>query len=89
MSFDISYSDKFARKTVIQLQYSASGTKDVTVILFGWAGCKDRYLAKYSAIYEQAGYGNRHDTVYRRLVFLPLLLPRCVITRDCERVHVV
>ncbi|KAF8363032.1 hypothetical protein PRIPAC_89955 [Pristionchus pacificus] len=38
------------------VKYSASGTKDVTVILFGWAGCKDRYLAKYSAIYEQAGY---------------------------------
>lgn len=23
------------------------------VILIGWAGCKDQYLAKYSKIYEQ------------------------------------
>ncbi|KAK0396149.1 hypothetical protein QR680_001592 [Steinernema hermaphroditum] len=22
------------------------------VVLFGWAGCQDRYLAKYSQIYE-------------------------------------
>ncbi|GMR35227.1 hypothetical protein PMAYCL1PPCAC_05422 [Pristionchus mayeri] len=38
------------------VKYSEPGTKGVTVFLFGWAGCKDRYLAKYSAIYEQAGY---------------------------------
>lgn len=25
------------------------------VLLFGWAGCSDRYLAKYSQIYEKAG----------------------------------
>lgn len=25
------------------------------VILFGWAGCIDRYLAKYSEIYQQKG----------------------------------
>ena len=23
------------------------------VMLFGWAGCRDRYLTKYSAIYEE------------------------------------
>lgn len=23
------------------------------VILLGWAGCQDKYLAKYSAIYEE------------------------------------
>lgn len=23
------------------------------VILLGWAGCQDKYLAKYSAIYSQ------------------------------------
>ncbi|XP_066261609.1 transmembrane protein 53 [Euwallacea similis] len=25
------------------------------VVLFGWAGCKDKYLAKYSQIYEERG----------------------------------
>lgn len=25
------------------------------VILFGWAGCQDKYLAKYSAVYEDRG----------------------------------
>lgn len=25
------------------------------VVLFGWAGCKDKYLAKYSQIYEEKG----------------------------------
>ncbi len=26
------------------------------VFMFGWAGCRDRYLSKYSAIYEQNQY---------------------------------
>lgn len=25
------------------------------ILLFGWAGCKDKYLAKYSQIYEEKG----------------------------------
>lgn len=25
------------------------------VLLFGWAGCQDKYLSKYSAIYEEKG----------------------------------
>jgi hypothetical protein len=25
------------------------------VVLFGWAGCRDRYLSKYSQIYEKNG----------------------------------
>jgi hypothetical protein len=25
------------------------------ILLFGWAGCQDRYLAKYSQIYEDRG----------------------------------
>ena len=25
------------------------------VLLFGWAGCRDRYLKKYSQIYEEKG----------------------------------
>lgn len=28
------------------------------VILFGWAGCRDRYLAKYSAYYQEKGLVN-------------------------------
>lgn len=27
------------------------------VLLLGWAGCQDRYLMKYSKIYEDRGYG--------------------------------
>lgn len=30
--------------------------KRPVVILLGWAGCQDRYLAKYSAIYEEKRY---------------------------------
>lgn len=26
------------------------------VLLFGWAGCQDRYLMKYSKIYEDQGW---------------------------------
>lgn len=27
-------------------------TKEPVIILIGWAGCKDQYLAKYSKIYQ-------------------------------------
>lgn len=30
-------------------------TTEPVIILFGWAGCIDRYLAKYSDIYQQKG----------------------------------
>lgn len=26
------------------------------ILLFGWAGCQDRYLTKYSKIYEDQGF---------------------------------
>lgn len=29
------------------------GTKEPVVILLGWAGCKDKHLSKYSAIYNE------------------------------------
>ncbi|CAI4232723.1 unnamed protein product [Auanema sp. JU1783] len=29
---------------------------NVMVILFGWAGCRDRYLSKYAQYYEKAGF---------------------------------
>uniref|UniRef100_A0A0N5B0C3 Transmembrane protein 53 n=1 Tax=Syphacia muris TaxID=451379 RepID=A0A0N5B0C3_9BILA len=34
------------------------------VMLFGWAGCKDRYLAKYSAMYQNAGQLQYFDNMY-------------------------
>ena len=30
--------------------------KRPVVVLLGWAGCQDKYLAKYSAIYEEKRY---------------------------------
>lgn len=26
-----------------------------TIVLFGWAGCRERYLSKYSDFYEENG----------------------------------
>lgn len=31
------------------------GSKEPVVILLGWAGCRDKHLAKYSSIYNQQG----------------------------------
>ncbi|KAK6310670.1 hypothetical protein J4Q44_G00187250 [Coregonus suidteri] len=31
------------------------GTKEPVVILLGWAGCRDKHLAKYSSIYNEQG----------------------------------
>ncbi|CAJ0567796.1 unnamed protein product, partial [Mesorhabditis spiculigera] len=52
------------------------GSKSL-VILFGWAGCRDRYLRKYSEFYESSGISNvrftapishiRHFADYRPL----------------------
>ena len=36
-----------------KLMSVCSKDKQPVVVLLGWAGCQDRYLAKYSAIYEQ------------------------------------
>ncbi|KAI1709109.1 transmembrane protein 53-B [Ditylenchus destructor] len=33
----------------------SENTNSPLVLLFGWAGCRDRYLAKYSEIYEKLG----------------------------------
>lgn len=30
--------------------------KRPVIVLLGWAGCQDKYLAKYSAIYEEKRY---------------------------------
>ncbi|NWI99570.1 TM53B protein, partial [Crypturellus undulatus] len=39
------------------------------VVLLGWAGCQDRYLAKYSAIYSQRGCAIIRYTAPWRMVF--------------------
>ncbi|XP_068809014.1 transmembrane protein 53 isoform X1 [Struthio camelus] len=39
------------------------------VILLGWAGCQDKYLAKYSAIYSQKGCAIIRYTAPWRMVF--------------------
>ncbi|NXH50824.1 TM53B protein, partial [Dicaeum eximium] len=39
------------------------------VILLGWAGCRDRYLAKYSAIYSQKGCTVIRYTAPWRMIF--------------------
>uniref|UniRef100_A0A0K0E5D7 DUF829 domain-containing protein n=1 Tax=Strongyloides stercoralis TaxID=6248 RepID=A0A0K0E5D7_STRER len=31
-------------------------TDNILICLFGWAGCKDRYLNKYASFYEDAGF---------------------------------
>uniref|UniRef100_A0A0K0EXD6 Transmembrane protein 53 (inferred by orthology to a human protein) n=1 Tax=Strongyloides venezuelensis TaxID=75913 RepID=A0A0K0EXD6_STRVS len=35
---------------------------NVIICLFGWAGCKDRYLKKYATFYEEAGYSTLRAT---------------------------
>lgn len=32
-----------------------AGEKEPVVILLGWAGCKDKYLSKYSDMYDKKG----------------------------------
>ncbi|NWH78268.1 TM53B protein, partial [Piaya cayana] len=39
------------------------------VILLGWAGCQDRYLAKYSTIYSQKGCNVIRYTAPWRMIF--------------------
>ena len=37
------------------LLYNDEQEKLPVIILFGWTGCQDKYLAKYSSIYEEKG----------------------------------
>ncbi|NXX86169.1 TM53B protein, partial [Urocolius indicus] len=54
---------------------SGSGTErghgdgQPVVILLGWAGCQDKYLAKYSAIYAQKGCSVIRYTASWRMIF--------------------
>lgn len=55
---------------------STPSVKDApTVLLFGWFGCRDRYLAKYSALYEQRGYADRS---HGDSLLVPRLHYKCV-----------
>uniref|UniRef100_A0A8B9CK54 Transmembrane protein 53 n=1 Tax=Anser brachyrhynchus TaxID=132585 RepID=A0A8B9CK54_9AVES len=47
----------------------AEAGRQPVVILLGWAGCQDRYLAKYSAIYSQRGCTVIRYTAPWRMVF--------------------
>lgn len=49
--------------------------KRPVVVLLGWAGCQDRYLAKYSAIYEEKRY-SRCSPILFELVYATSRDPR-------------
>ena len=38
----------------------ASETREPVVVLLGWMGAQDKYLAKYSEFWQQNGYGRRN-----------------------------
>ncbi|XP_033117091.1 transmembrane protein 53-A-like [Anneissia japonica] len=42
---------------------------ETVVVLLGWAGCLDKHLAKYSAIYQQKGYATIRYTAPTKHVF--------------------
>ncbi|XP_030631364.1 transmembrane protein 53 [Chanos chanos] len=46
------------------------GSKEPVVILLGWAGCKDRHLAKYSSIYTEQGCVTLRYTAPLKTVFI-------------------
>ncbi|XP_061696105.1 transmembrane protein 53 [Syngnathoides biaculeatus] len=46
------------------------GTKEPVVILLGWAGCKDKHLTKYSAIYNKQGCVTIRYTAPLKTVFI-------------------
>nr|XP_057923291.1 transmembrane protein 53 [Doryrhamphus excisus] len=45
-------------------------TKEPVVILLGWAGCKDKHLTKYSAIYNEQGCVTIRYTAPLKTVFI-------------------
>ena len=47
------YDGQIAVEEDIQFKYNE--TNAPVVMLLGWAGCQDRYLMKYSKIYEERG----------------------------------
>lgn len=63
----LEYFIKFPPRQTFSHQYAtenlAEGDKRISenvnvpiILLFGWAGCQDRYLMKYSKIYEDQGF---------------------------------
>lgn len=55
MEDDLEYSVTFPSPdpSEVDLGVPDSNGKEPVVILLGWAGSKDKFLAKYSAIYEK------------------------------------
>ncbi|XP_071952022.1 transmembrane protein 53-A-like [Antedon mediterranea] len=52
-----------------QEEESPTSNRETVVILLGWVGCLDKHLAKYSAIYQQKGYGTIRYTAPIKQVF--------------------
>ncbi|XP_051555957.1 transmembrane protein 53-like [Myxocyprinus asiaticus] len=46
------------------------GSKEPVVILLGWAGCRDKHLAKYSSIYNQQGCVTVRCTAPLKTIFI-------------------
>uniref|UniRef100_A0AC35U6H1 Transmembrane protein 53 n=1 Tax=Rhabditophanes sp. KR3021 TaxID=114890 RepID=A0AC35U6H1_9BILA len=47
---------------IIESNFDPNDNRKPIICLLGWAGCNDRYLAKYSQIYEDAGYATIRTT---------------------------
>lgn len=45
----------YSQHTETDYVFVVNEKKIPIVLLFGWAGCQDKYLSKYSAIYEEKG----------------------------------
>ncbi|XP_038650160.1 transmembrane protein 53 [Scyliorhinus canicula] len=63
--------DKELEYTIVFPRANGSGFKeDPVIILFGWAGCQDKHLAKYSSIYKDQGcIALRYISPWRQIFF--------------------
>lgn len=55
----LEYFIKFPPPQTFSHQHAAENYPEgdkIIILLFGWAGCQDRYLTKYSKIYEDQGF---------------------------------
>lgn len=59
--------------------------REPVIILFGWAGCVDRYLAKYSEIYQKKGYTTIRYTTSQNVVS-PMVIDEGKICNLAENV---
>ncbi|KAG9343329.1 hypothetical protein JZ751_014310 [Albula glossodonta] len=65
---DIDYNIVFPDSFITERHWKAS--KEPVVILLGWAGCKDKHLAKYSSIYNERGCITVRYTAPLKTVFI-------------------